>query len=97
METEIGHRPDHHDRRLGLHRLRPMLEERAVVLERLAHVCGLVGAAQPAPRDQVGTGGDRRRGVELQQRQPVGHLQQLRRSISVEQLRPHRDATGFVA
>ena len=73
-----------------------MLEQRAVLLERLLQLDRHVGRAEAAPGNEVRVGRDRGGRVDLQQGQPLHDLQQVGRSRCVEQLRPHGDATGLL-
>ena len=72
-----------------------MLEQRAVLLQRLLEVGGLVRRAEAAPGDEVGAGRDRRGRVDLQQGQLPHDREQVGRPGCVEQLRAHRDAPGL--
>jgi len=74
-----------------------VFEQRPVLFECPPKVRGSVAAAQPTPRDQVGTRGDRGGGIELHERQLLDHHQQVRRSSGVEHLRPNGDPPRFVA
>ena len=77
--------------------LAAVLEQGAVLLERLAAAGRLVRVAQPGPGDEVGAGRDRGRRVQLQERQPVDDRQQVVGSVGVEQLRPDGDPARLVA
>ncbi len=81
VEAEVAHRPDE----------RVELEQRPILLERSLQVLGPVRRAEAAPGDEVGVRRDRRGGIDLQQRQPLDDLEQIRRARRVEQLRAHRD------
>ena len=85
VQTEVSHRP--HER--------VELEQRAVLLERLLEVVGLVRRAEAAPGDEIRTGRDGRGRVDLQQGQLLDDCEQISRPASVEQLGPHRDAPGL--
>jgi hypothetical protein len=85
MEADVAHRP--HER--------VELEERAVLLERLLEVGGLVPGAKTAPENEVRAGRDGRGRVDLQQGQVLHDREQLGRPRCVEQLRAHRDAPGL--
>ena len=61
------------------------------LLEQVVEVAHRVGAAQPAPADQVGARRDRRGEVDLHRGQLPHHLEQVRRPGRVEQLRADRD------
>ncbi len=74
-----------------------MLEERAVDLERSPKILRLVRVAETAPRDEVGARRDRGRGIELKQCQLLDKHPEVFRPVGVEHLRPHRDASRFVA
>ena len=82
LEAEIGHRPDQ----------RVTLEQRAVRSTACFRCSGRYDGAEPAPRDEVGARRDRRRRVDLEQRQPLDDREQVGRPRRVEQLRAHRDA-----
>ena len=55
---------------------------------------GPVARAEPRPGDEVGGRRDRRRRVELQQRQVLDRREQVRRPVGVEQLGADRDPAG---
>jgi hypothetical protein len=84
-KAEVAHRPHQ----------RVVLEERAVLLERLLEVGGLVRRAEAAPGDKVRAGRDGRGRVDLQQGQLLHDREQLGGPGCVEQLRAHRDAPGL--
>ena len=67
IQAEVGHRANHRGRRLVLDCLTAMLEQRAVVLECLLQVRGLIGTAKAAPGDEIGARGNHRGRVELQE------------------------------
>jgi hypothetical protein len=72
-----------------------VLEQRALLLERLLELGGLVRRAEAAPGDEIRAGGDGRGRVDLQQRQLPHDPQQVGRTGCVEQLRPHSNPPGL--
>ena len=97
IQTEIGHRSDHDDDRLRLHHLAAILEHCAIALQGLLQMSRLVGVAEPRPGHQVSGGSHRCCGVQLQERQPFDHRQQVAWPICVEQLRSDRDPASLVS
>ena len=73
-----------------------MLEQRAVLLERLLQRAQGVRGAEAAPGDQVGARGDGGGRVDLEEGQPLDDREQLGRPGCVEQLRAHRDPAGLL-
>ena len=73
-----------------------MLEERAVLLQGLREVGGLVRRAKATPGDEVRAGGDGRGGVDLQKGQLLDDREQFGGPGCVEHLRAHRDASGLL-
>ena len=67
VEADVAHRPDE----------RVELEQRPLLLERAREVLGPVRRAETAPGDEVGVRRDRRRGIDLQQRQPLDDREQV--------------------
>ena len=84
-QAKVAHRPHQ----------RVLLEQRAVLLQRLTEVVRAVRRAESAPGDEVGIGRDRRCRVDLQQCQLPHDREQIGRPGGVEQLRAHRDAPGL--
>ena len=85
QQAQVAHRPDQ----------RVVLEQRAVLLERLRELSRLVRGAEAAPGDEVGVGRDGGGRVDLQQGQLLDDPKQVGRARRVEQLRAHRDAPGL--
>ncbi|WP_344942324.1 hypothetical protein [Terrabacter ginsenosidimutans] len=67
------------------------LDEGAVVLDRRRQGGGVVGAAEPAPQDEVGARRDGRGRVDLQEGQALDGGDEVGGARLVEQLRVHRD------
>ena len=63
-------------------------------LEEVVEVAGGVGPSEPAPEHEVGARRHVGREVELHEREPAQHVEQVGGPRRVEQLRPHRDAPG---
>jgi hypothetical protein len=82
VEAEVAH---------GAHE-RIELEQGAVLLQRLLELLRPVGRAETTPRDEVGARRNGRRRIDLQQGQPLHHIDEGARAPRVEQLRPHCDA-----
>ena len=97
VEAEVRHRTYRRDHRLAHHLARPVLEYRAVPLERLPQVVGRVRRTHPAPGHEVGAGRHRVRGVQLQERQAVEDRHQVVGPPGVEQLGPDRDPARLLA
>jgi hypothetical protein len=72
-----------------------VLEERAVLLQGLLEVPGLVRRAKAAPGNEVRTGRDGRSRVNLQEGQSLHDGEQLSRPRSIEHLRAHSDSPGL--
>ena len=85
VQAQVAHRPDQ----------RVVLEQRAILLQRPLEIGRLVRRAEAAPGDEVRTGRDGRRRVDLEQGQPRHDSEQVGRPWCVEKLRAHRDASGL--
>jgi len=68
VQAQIAHMPHQ----------RVVLEQRAVMLEGLREVCGLVLRAKPAPSNEIGAWRDGGGRVDLQQCQPPHDREQVR-------------------
>ena len=98
VQAEVRHRPHHRERRLDHGRLQR--DARTACGPARAPACswaGCVAFAQPAPGDEVRARRDRRRRVQLQERQPVDDARQVTRPVGVEQLRPDGDPASLLA
>ena len=86
VERQIAHRPDE----------RVELEQRPVVLQGRREPLRVVRRAEPRPGDEVGARGDRRRRVELEEREALDHRHELGRPLGGEQLRADGDPAGVL-
>ena len=82
VQTEVGHRAHHDEDRLDGRVLATVLEQRAVLLERLLQLSRVVGVAEAAPRDQIGTWRHHGRRVELQEGQVLDDREQIVRPLA---------------
>ena len=97
VQPEIRHRAHHDEDRLGGRVLAAVLEQRAILLERLLQLGRVVGVTEAAPRNEVGRGRHHGGGVELQERQVLDDTEQVLWSSRVEQLRLDGDPACVTA
>ena len=83
---QVAHRPDH----------RVVLVRACGRARAPAQLAGIVGVAEPRPRDEVGARRDRRGRVELQEGQALDDPEQGGRPLGVEELGADRDAARLL-
>ena len=67
------------------------------LLQRGHEVGRPVRGAETAPGNEVGARGDRRRGIELEERQPLDEGREIGRPLGIEKLGPDGDPAGLLA